>query len=542
MKKLVLSSLLVAFTFLSYSYAQTSLAEGIKFLNNENYGEAQKFFESVVKKEPTNAVANYYMGEVKYALEDYAGAKDAYSAGAKISSKCAECTIGLAKLSLDNGNAAEATKSLDAVEKSNKKSAAVLALIGNAYLRSKKPNATKALEMLTKSRDLDPKVATTLAHMGDAAKLAGDLGTAMSSYESSVKKDPNNIEAYMSMARIWASSRQQDLAIEKLESAIKLSPDYAPAYKLMYELYYKANQFKKMVPILEKYVSLAGSDLEAKIRLVKFLCYEVKDYDRTILEAQKLLGDSTLKLSNKDVMTLNRFLSWAAAETGKSQESYDAGKIMFKIAEQDTARKMYPSDYNYFAQSAMKLGKMEDALMAYEVLFKEDPSRKEEVYGSIAKKYYDDKNYTEAITYFLKKGEAKPLNTTDNFYLGQAYFQTKKYTESDAIFAKLLETTPSYLTGWSMRARIAKLLDPDGTKLAAQPFYQKYVEYAAADPKSIENKQTAKTMVDAYNYLGVCASKSNDVVSAKSLWEKAIAIDPVNEDALGYLKIVNGGK
>ncbi len=546
MKKLVIGCLLMGFAFTNLLIGQASLAEGIKLFNNENYTEAQNFFESIIKKEPTNALPHYYIGQIKYALEDYKGAKEAYVAGVKVNSKCCECAIGLAKLNLDNGNTIEATKTLDALEKSNKKSAPMLALIGDAYLYSKKPNAKKALEALTKSRDLDPKVGSTLSHMGDAAKSLGDLGTAMTNYESAVAKDPTNLEAYMSMAVIWAASRQQELAIEKLESAIKLSPDYAPAYKILYDLYYKAKQFKKMIPVLDKYVSLAGNDIKARIRLVKFLCYTAKDYERTILEANKLLSDKTIKLEGADLVVLNRFLAWAYGETQKYQESYDASKELFKIAEQDTSRKVYGQDYDYLAQAALKLGKTEESKVAYEKVLEQDSSKKEEIYGILAKKFYEDKNYEDAITYYIKKNTLKPLGSSESFNLANAYYVTKKYTESDSVFTKIVEATPNYATGWLMKARIARAQDPDFTLLTAQPSYIKYIENAETDlAKATEDKakeRLKKNLVEAYDYLGTCLVQKSDNEGAKVYFEKVITIDPANAKAIESIKILNGGK
>lgn len=546
MKKLVIGALLIVFAFTNALFGQVPLTEGIKLFNNENYTEAQNFFESAIKKDPKNALPHYYIGQIKYALEDYAGAKEAYNAGYKLNPKCNECAIGLAKLNLDSGNTAEATKALDALEKSNKKNAAVLALIGDAYLYSKKPDAKKALEVLTKSRDIDPNVATTLAHMGDAAKLAGDLGTAMTSYETAVAKDPTNLEAYMSMAKIWASSRQQDLAIEKLETALKLSPDYAPAYKSLYELYLGAGQYKKMLPVLDKYVSLSGSDVKAKIRLVKFLCYTAKDYERAITEANLLLNDTTIKMEDSDRLTLNRFLAWSYGESQKYQESYDASKAMFKFAEQDTSRKLYTTDYNYLAQSALKLGKMEEAQTAYEKVFEQDSSKKDEIYASFAKKYYEDKNYDNAIIYLNKKAAIKALNSSESFSLANAYYAKKRYRESDSVFTKILEVSPTYSTGWLMRARIAKAQDPDFTLLTAQPLYIKFAENAEVDlTKATEDKskeRIKKNLIEAYDYLGTCAAQKSDAEGAKAFFEKVIAIDPTNANATNNLKILNGGK
>ena len=89
---------------------------------------------------------------------------------------------------------------------------------------------------------------------------------------------------------------------------MKLNTDYAPAYKDLYELYIRERKFDKVVPLLDKYVTLVGNDIDAKVRLVKFLCFQAKGCDRAISEGQKLLT------TNPEQYTLYRWLAWSYGE------------------------------------------------------------------------------------------------------------------------------------------------------------------------------------------------------------------------------------
>jgi hypothetical protein len=60
--------------------------------------------------------------------------------------------------------------------------------------------------------------------------------------------------------------------------------------------------------LLEKYIQLTGTDIDAKVRLVKFLTFQAKDYERAILEGEKIL------LTNPDQYTVHRWLAWSYAE------------------------------------------------------------------------------------------------------------------------------------------------------------------------------------------------------------------------------------
>ena len=55
-------------------------------------------------------------------------------------------------------------------------------MIGDAYLYNKKPNGNKAVEYLSIARDMNPKVAKYWAHLGDAYKLVGNNGEAMTCF------------------------------------------------------------------------------------------------------------------------------------------------------------------------------------------------------------------------------------------------------------------------------------------------------------------------------------------------------------------------
>ncbi|MBK6353333.1 MAG: tetratricopeptide repeat protein [Saprospiraceae bacterium] len=349
---LILSILLFFNALISNSQ---SLQDGIKQLENENYSAALNTFTKLNVSDPKNPLYAYYIGEVHYALENYEAAKTAYQIGLNTSSKCDECRIGLGKLELDNARVSEARKLFDGALKGNNKNHQIIGLVGDAFLYSKKPMPDEALEYLTKARDLDPKIARYWIHLGDAQLAKSDLGAAMTSYETAVEKDKSNPETYVKMARIWSASKKYDLGIEKLEAAIVIKPDYAIAYKELYEQYIKNKNYSKVLPILEKYVSLSGDDVGAKVRLVKFLCFQAKDYERAIIEGNKIIA------TNPEQYTIYRWLAWSYSELDKAEESFIASEKLFSAVSEDTARKTFPSDYEYFAKASAKLKKMEIA-------------------------------------------------------------------------------------------------------------------------------------------------------------------------------------
>ncbi|MBK9984787.1 MAG: tetratricopeptide repeat protein [Saprospiraceae bacterium] len=511
--------------------AQT-IEEGIKYMENENFTAALNTFNAICKSDPKAYQAYFYIGEVNYLMENYAEAEKSYKKGLASNAQCAECNVGLGKLELDKNNTVEAEKYFASALKINKKSSLIPSLIGDAYLQSKKPNAAKAIENLAQARSMDPKVAKYWAHLGDAYLMSGDNGEAMTAYETAVEKDPTNTEAYISIARIWANAKQTDLAIPKLEEAIRLSPNDARPIKDLYELYIREKKYDKVTPLLEKYVELTGSDVDAKVRLVKFLTFQAKDYERANMEGEKLL------LTNPEEYTLHRWLAWSHYELGQYKDSYEHSNKLFDEIEKKPDRKAFPSDYEYWAKAAFKLGDLEHASHIYRKYLEFEPSRSNEIYGLLAKAYYDSSNYVQAINYYKRKGEIKPLSNQDAYWLGLAFDKQKQYPQADSIFAIVVAATPNYAQGWWLRAKTANKIDTisNDSVWLAKPFYEKYIELVAVDSASIAKNKT--NLMAAYYYLAYHWVQQEDFVKAKEYYNKILELDPAEETAIDALKIL----
>ncbi|MEO5905121.1 MAG: tetratricopeptide repeat protein, partial [Saprospiraceae bacterium] len=477
----------------------------------------------------------------------YDDALKAYKKGMAINPQCAECHIGMGKLDLDNGKVAEAEGHFKAAVAANKKSASIYALIGDAYLYGKKPDANKAIEYLTKARDLNPKVGQYWAHMGDGHRLAGDNGSAMTAYERAVEIDPKNTEAYIRMARIWRAAKQINDAIPHLKKAMELAPDDARPIKDLYELYIYNNQYDKVVPLLEKYIALSGTDVEARVRLVKFLAFQAKDYERAITEGEKLL------LTNPGQYTLHRWLAWSYIGQAKIMEAakiegdsideaklkeywkkaLDQSVLLFDDIAKKDDRKAYPEDYDHWALSALKNGSLEKARHVYKKYIELEPSRANEIYGTLAKTFYDSAYYPQAIEYYKLKSVEKPLSTTEEYYHALSHYHLKQNLESDSAFARILTATPNYAQGHLYRARIANRIDSTQTLFLALPHFEKFIEFASVDP--VKNK---KPLLEAYQWMGVYYVQNGDNAKGKEYFLKMLEIDPENEKAKENIKIL----
>lgn len=533
--------------------AQPTLKDGVKMLENENYKGALDIFNAIAKADPKNGTIYYYIGEVSYLQDIDAEAEKAYKKGLEINSRCAECKAGLGKLSLDKGNTAEAQEYFESAMNIDKKNPEIFYMVGNAYLSAAKPDANKAVQYLENAKAMNPSQGKYWARLGDAYELLGNHGEAMTSYETAIEKDPKNTAAYVSIAKIWTGAKQYDKAIDYLKKAIELSPNDAQAYKDLIELYIRTNQFEMVTPLLAKYTELMGDDIDAKVRLVKFLTFQAKDYDRAIETGEPLLK------SNPDQYTLHRWLAWAYFEKGMFQESYDHSKMLFDEIGKKEDRQAYPSDYNYMAKAALKLGNIDDAAHIYRKYIELDSVPAYDIYGQLAKAYYDAKNYEQAIAYYLRKAAIKELNLADLYYLGICYYFLDKNEQADSAFAQVLTITPDYIPGWKMRNKIARLTDTlEPTKFLAKESYEKLLALYASDTAKYKADIIEASHFMASYYVQVAenatekalAEQANSTTYTMSAWKtycynKAIeyynqilSLDPTDEDANHYLGLL----
>lgn len=529
MKKLLIGFvLLVAAQWLA---AQT-LKEGINHFEADNIGAARKVFFGLLKQDPKNAGALYYLGEIYYADGNLDSAGFYWNKVTMANADSYFSHIANGTLALDKNKPAEADKLFAKARKSVKSNelAEVLGLIGNAYLTARYPNYDKSAAAYLEARDLDTKTPRYFLGYGDALLAKDKVGDALSSYELASNKDKDNPEILMKIARAYYKNGIADVAIEQLESVIQRFPNYAPAYKELYQLYFAKAQFSKVTPLLEKYVSLVGDDVEQRARLVKFLCFQAKDYKKAIEEAKIVLQQQP------DNYTMHRWLAWAYFENGDFQASFDASKKFFEMVGE---RPVYASDHEYYAKAAAKLNNPQVAITNFKAVVALDSTRTD-VYDLIAKSLYDAKQWPDAEKAYLEKITNGKPSTQDYYYLGMSRYQQNKNVEADSAFAKLTEIQPTYATGWLMRARSNNRLDPDRKSFQAKPFYEKYIETAGTDLEKVK-----KQVIEANNYIGYYFSQNDDFATAIAWYEKSIALDPANEEAknaLEQLKAAAGGK
>ena len=145
---------------------------------------------------------------------------------------------------------------------------------------------------------------------------------------------------------------------------------------------------------------------------------------------------------------------------------------------------------------------------------------------------YGAKHYQESVDQYQgKKAKCGDLKTIEFYYLGRAYLLLDDSIDADTSFATFISKSPTTPDGYYWRARtnlkIGKFEDYNSL-----PYYQKYIELA--EPNAAKFKDN---LIESYQYLGVYyISKLKDKEKAKLYLNKALELDPNNQDTIDFLK------
>jgi tetratricopeptide (TPR) repeat protein len=499
----------------------------------ENYAAARKLAREWVQKSPSDGDAYYYLGETFYFDEKIDSAAYYYNRGSNANAESAAPQVGLGKLLLDKGQISDAEKAFGRALRVSKKSpAATYALIGQAYLSSQRPDSEKALANFTSARDNDTKNPRYFMLLGDAQMAADKVGDALTNYEFAGNKDAQNPEIQMKIARAYLRNGIKDIGQQKLEEVISRFPNYPPAYKDLYELYFSGQMYSKGTPLLAKYVSLVGNDIDARSRLARFLVGFAKDYDNGLKEAQIVLSQDPQRTE------MYRWLARSFFERGQFKEAYDASKTFLDKGGSD---RIFSSDYEYLAKAAAKVNEIDIAVSSYHKVMEMDSSRKEATLKELARMLFQTRRYADAQEVYQSLADLGKANSQDYFFLGQCYAQQKNYVMADSVFKKYTELNPGVYNGWQMRARMNNAMERDPGKLQrSKPYYEKIIEILSADPKNLDltvvndkvnvNRNVLK---EAYNYLtSYYTNVLQDYQQALGFLEKFLVLEPANTDAL----------
>ncbi len=565
MKKIILLSASLLMLFVAS--AQT-LNQGILQTEALKFAQAKQTFISLIQQQPTNADLHYYLADVYLLTNEEDQVEKTLNEGLAKNIDNALCIVGQGKLKIARKNL-EGAKSdfAKAVALTKNKNAKVLLYTGEALTNGEVKDLAQAEIYLNRALELDAKDPDINLAIGDLWLERNDASKPIENYNIALEKDSKCLKAYLRKGRLYASVRSLEgyqTAVSTIQEGLKIDSTYAPFYSEMAYLNNLTKSYAKARTNYEKYLSIVGEDIFARVKYAGFL-FLSKDYQKTIDEINsihqkdssrpylyRLMGYSHYELG----ISYNKPEDTAIAKEEFKKGIYEMDKF---FAKQNAQEKIINDDYKYYGLLLIKLGKDAqgctylimtiDKIKAMasnpNISKKENELEREklpEIYNSLVENYMRNKKYIDAIGALQSKLEIKQ-SVNDYFTLGRAdIFAAKSdsnlYDSAIVAFNKVVELKPDYPLGHFWLARAKTYKDPKGKTGAAKPDYEKFLMLIESDTIKYTIESYKSQIIEANRYIALYHFYLGKKEDAIPYFKKILAIDPKDASSLDAKKLL----
>ena len=552
MKKVFIFTVAMLF-FIVSGHAQ-DIKQAKDAIDAEQYEKAKNILETITASKPTDGYSKFLLGNVCLLIGDDGTAKTHFDAGITCSSKGNFGYIGLGNIALDKGEIAEAEKYFAlAVKNSSKRDLEEKVFIGKAYTFSVHPDYKKAIEILSKSREIDPANTDVLIALADAYKLNKKQNESYECYREAFRLDNTLLRAKMGLGTLIKNAHNFPSALTSFNEVIAMNPNYGPVYRELAETEYLwalndarnyDSHIAKGLAFYEKYMSLTDYSLDSRMRHADFLILAT-DYKSLEKEANEMS-----KLDNVNPR-IYRYLGYSAYYNN----NFDTAINSLLSFVSNASNRTIGRDYFYIGAARLSKGLnavpidntlINDAISDFKKSFEMSPAVAAEL-PEQAKKLYEKKLYVDAASVYeiaIANSETKSY-LMDNFYFASSVYwsyyntenlsaqQIEKLKKADASLDLIIKASPSTQDAYLFKARIQVLLKND---VLVAKNYEDFITAAKnKNADELNSKSMKSKLVEAYNNLGVIYA-ANDKVKAKDTFNKTLGIDPVNQYAVDQLK------
>lgn len=534
MKKIIF--LLFALMGIVESYAQTITAAK-SHIYYHRYAAAAQELHSLVRQNQAIPEVWYLLGEVYLKQGKMDSAATVLRQGMEqmtvnnVSKKSAALLYaGWAHYLFEKGETEQAKMLIDELlELTKYKNAELLLAVAKVQAYSKNGNTGRALELLAKAGKRTRHKAEILLVTGDVYRKMTNGSMAVLLYNQAVTENPALAEAYYKTGLIYKTQKNTKAYAEQFLKAVAVDSVYAPAlYELYY--YYFFRDIDKAGELLPRYIANSDPSIQHEYMQTDYL-FATASYEEALLSANELL-----KKEGKDIQPrLYKLIAYSKAALQDSAAAFSSMKRYFEFQDQS---EYVARDFLLMAQlSEFNKDSVAATVQWYQkALAAEDKGKDSlQLMQRIALLYKEAGDRAQEAVWReqIFKHKENP-NNLDLYSWGIALYMAADYQYADTVFGMYTKLYPEQIHGPLWQARCNAVIDTSMELGLAVPHYRKLIEVAGTD--TVANKTYLLT---AYGYLASYeANVTKDYEASLVYFEKMLALDPDNKDALRYTVIL----
>ena len=529
MKKI---SLFISFLSGAFALHAQTLDQGVQQIYYQRYHSAEKTLNQLVKQDPNNSTAWYYL-EKNYLLENKLDkAKESIQSAPENIKTDPWYKVAYGNILLKEGKKDEAANYFnEALKQTKQKDADILAAVAYAHVNSESGDVNYAIDLLNKAIKRDKKNASLYVLKGDAYIKLANGSEAFKAYEDATEVNDKYAEAYHKLGKLFVSQKNPEMYVGYFQKAIAADPNYA---RSMYRLYvHEFNRHPaKAMEYYNNYLAKSDHSIENEYDLAD-LYFINKQYDKAIQKADAIVKTEGEKVQPR----LYKLISYSYAEQKDSARAYD---YIQKYFEKEVDSNMVAKDYLLMGDLYAALNENDSLAFVYydkAVSLEKNAAELENYYKHFAELAASNKNFSQQAKWLGKYYTSTDKGTNiDLFNWGLAHYRAEEFTAADSVFGMYVAKYPDQSFGYYWQAKAKALQDQDMSQGLAIPGYLKLVEVLEKNPTDPNYK---KWMVESFAYLAAYETNTEkDYAEAVDYFEKVLKVDPENEDAKKYIDLL----
>ncbi len=294
-----------------------------------------------------------------------------------------------------------------------------------------------AQKNLNKCQKIFPKSGLFSYQMGKDALDAGKFDLAIKNFDRSLKKEPALTQAVLGKGLILESQQKLKLATKLYQDFVDHQGDDSLVLQRLIQVMYQEENYKNLLPYLERYVSDDPTNLNMKVRL-GILYTDLDRYD----DAKGVFKEVLAVAPNSD-----KILYYLASLYQQTANLEEAVQYFNKI----------PAESDLFSEGQLQIGQIlmtqaqdtrnEVVIKRFKDFVRESSIKnaqlKVELYVYLSSFYESVDDVSNAIQTLENIRTEKKYTEGHDFYLASLYEKNQNYQSSRQIIGSLLEKDPN---------------------------------------------------------------------------------------------------